>query len=90
MSSEKDPKSKKIAREAPIFSIKRETRSVFVILDVKALGSALAQRTATLVFPESGLRVGLAPSQKHLLGLLHVLLLPEPCLQGALLQGPAK
>ncbi|CAM0884206.1 unnamed protein product [Alopecurus aequalis] len=64
-----------------------EGRSVLVVLDVEALGGALAQGGVALVGAEGGLGVSLAPRQERLLGLLQVLLLAGPGLEGALLEG---
>ena len=65
-------------------------QSVLVVLDVEALGRSLTQRTAALVGSEGCLGVGLAPLEEHSLGLLHILCLALPCLEGTCLKSPSK
>ncbi|KAF7024954.1 hypothetical protein CFC21_037212 [Triticum aestivum] len=62
-------------------------RSVLVVLDVEALRGALAKGGVALVGAKGGLGVGLAPHQERRPGLLLVLRLAGPGLEGALLEG---
>jgi hypothetical protein len=65
-------------------------KSVLVVLDVKALGGALAEDSVTLVCTEGSLGVGLAPGKEGRPGLLNVLRLAGPGLERALLEGTAE
>jgi hypothetical protein len=67
----------------------RRGRSVLVVLHVKALKSLTGGGT-TLVGTKGSLRVGLAPGEEDSPGVLNVLLLASPGLEGARLKGTAE